>query len=83
MFNKHLDGKERAGCLTSSSWYIVVVLLLFFTVPWVDLSCMIVVFSDHFSDASAENSSNRRDGRGIAIVLEFDIDDDSFIYKIK
>ena len=42
--------EEKAGCfaiLSYRSFVTVNVLLLFLTVPWVGLQCVIVVFPDH------------------------------------
>ena len=41
--------RELVTLLCLSSWclVIVIVLWLFLTVPWVDLQCVIVVFSEH------------------------------------
>ena len=44
LFCSHLDGEERAASFTLI--VIVIVLLLFLTVQWVGLQCMIVVFPD-------------------------------------
>ena len=46
-YRNHLDGKERAGCFTSSSWCLVMVMWLFLTMPGVCLQFVIAVFPDH------------------------------------
>ena len=49
-FCHHLDGEKRAGCFTLIVFLMsenVIVLLLFLTVPWVGLQCVIEVFLDH------------------------------------
>ena len=46
----HLDKEERACCFVLLSFWGLVtvnVLLLFRSVPWVGLQCVIVVFPDH------------------------------------
>ena len=41
-------GEERVRCLRClSSCCVVIIVLLFLTVPWVDLQFVIVVFPDH------------------------------------
>ena len=39
--------RELVALLSLSSWCLVIVVWLFFTVPWVYLQFVIVVFSDH------------------------------------
>ena len=42
-----LMGKRELVALLSSSWSLVIVVLLFLTVPWVCLQFVIVAFPDH------------------------------------
>ena len=50
LFCKHHDEEERAGCFALIAFLSLVTVnvpLLFLTVPWVGLQCVIVVFPDH------------------------------------
>ena len=45
--SNHVDGEERAGCFTLSSWCLKIAVWLFLTLSWVGLKFVIVVFPDH------------------------------------